>query len=388
MVVVDTDTRWRPAEEAYARTRRAAEQLATANPSLVYKKIDSTLRGNLGAEIDAVMDAFHLQVALIAPAFPRTGRTTLDGSQYLNGVPVNETEIGRDPKTPVTTAVIKELLAAQSRRPVASVTLAQLRDAGAVELVRDLVDAGTALIVCDATEEEDLRRVAAAGRELAVMPLWVGSAGLADVLPAVLGFTPARAAAAISMGLGSGPVLLVVGSVSSVSRRQLAQVLGRQGVTGVAADALSLVSGGAAGEAEVARCVAEGVGALRGGQDLALYSSVDDEAVARAQAVGREQGLTPKDTSERVAAGLALIAERVCREVTPGGLVLTGGDTALAVCRALGATGIDLVREVEPGIPLGRMVGPRAYGAVTKAGAFGTDQALMLAIDALKGPGR
>lgn len=387
VVVVDTDTRWRPAQQAYARTRRVAEQLAAANPSLVYKKVDSTLRGNLGAEIEAVMDAFHLRAALIAPAFPRIGRTTLDGRQYLHGVPVNETEAGRDPKTPVTTAVIKDLLASQSRRPVANVPLAQLRAAGAAEHVRALVDSGASLLVCDAVEEEDLRRVAAAGRELGVMPLWVGSAGLADVLPGTLGLAPTRGAVEIAAEPAGGPVLLVVGSVSSVSRRQLYKVLGRHGVTGIEVDTVKLVSGGAARDGEVARCVTEGFAALQDGQDVAIYTSVADAAIARSQAVARKQGLTAQAASEQVAAGLGMIAGGICREMLPGGLVLTGGDTALAVCQALGVTGIDLIREVEPGIPLGRLVGPRPYAAVTKAGAFGSEQALVLAMDTLKGRG-
>jgi uncharacterized protein YgbK (DUF1537 family) len=71
-----------------------------------------------------------------------------------------------------------------------------------------------------------------------------------------------------------------------------------------------------------------------------------------------------------------------------GGLVMTGGDTARAVCRHLGATGVELISEVEPGVPLGRLVGRTQLLAVTKAGAFGSEQALLRAVDQLKGARR
>src|ERR671933_2238315 len=100
-LVVDTDSRALPAAAAYARVRQVADHLRTARPEHVYKKIDSTLRGNLGAEIDAVMDALDFRLAVVAPAFPALGRTTRHGRHHLHGRPVHETEIGRDPKTPV-----------------------------------------------------------------------------------------------------------------------------------------------------------------------------------------------------------------------------------------------------------------------------------------------
>ncbi len=78
-------------------------------------------------------------------------------------------------------------------------------------------------------------------------------------------------------------------------------------------------------------------------------------------------------------------AQRACREFDLGGLFLTGGETALAVCRALGATEIDILGELEAGIPWGRLAGGIAPGlqVVTKAGGFGRSDSLVHVLDAL-----
>lgn len=75
------------------------------------------------------------------------------------------------------------------------------------------------------------------------------------------------------------------------------------------------------------------------------------------------------------------------QETALQGVILTGGDTAKAVCRHLGVSGIQLLREVEPGIPLGRLVGDTPLPVVTKAGAFGSELSLSHAKTALKGEG-
>ena len=77
-----------------------------------------------------------------------------------------------------------------------------------------------------------------------------------------------------------------------------------------------------------------------------------------------------------------------CTAVLVGGLVLTGGDTALAVARRLGATGLRVEDEIEAGVPIGRLLGPHPYRIVTKAGGFGSPGVLQAACEALAGSRR
>ncbi|HEX5808393.1 MAG TPA: four-carbon acid sugar kinase family protein, partial [Anaerolineales bacterium] len=116
VISVDTDSRSLSAELAYAKVGLATQQLAAEGWTHFYKSVDSTLRGNLGAEIEAVLDVVRPDCAVIAPAFPKYGRTTVDGVQYLHGRPLHETEFGTDPTAPVKDADIARRLAEGSRR--------------------------------------------------------------------------------------------------------------------------------------------------------------------------------------------------------------------------------------------------------------------------------
>ena len=68
--------------------------------------------------------------------------------------------------------------------------------------------------------------------------------------------------------------------------------------------------------------------------------------------------------------------------------MLTGGDTAVHVARRLGATGLLVEDELEPGVVLGRLIGPHPFRIVTKAGGFGSPDALRRATAALAAGGR
>lgn len=76
-------------------------KISRYNIKCVYKKIDSTLRGNLGAEIKAVADVFKPDIVIIAPAYPANQRITIGGYHLLEGKPIELTEIANAPKTPV-----------------------------------------------------------------------------------------------------------------------------------------------------------------------------------------------------------------------------------------------------------------------------------------------
>lgn len=396
---VDTDSRALPPQEAHAVVLEAAERVAGAGFRHIYKKLDSTLRGNPGAEIDAVLDAVSFDFALVAPAFPRLGRTTEAGRHYVNGIPVDQTEIARDPRRPVRESYVPALLAEQSRRRVGLLGLEAVRGgAGAVMArVAELMAGGTKLIVSDALTDQDLAAVAAALAGGPWRVLWAGSAGLAEFLPTLLGAAgvpadPAPGATApptpgtpAAPGPSGRPVLLVAGSVSGKTREQVGLLRDSLAITTVELTPAAILPDGARREAELGRCADQLVAALDAGSDAVLTTAGSPEAVQSAQAEGEALGLSPTAVAERVAASLGAVTAAVVERCGLSGLVLTGGDTAKAVCRRLGVTGLELIRELEAGVPLSRLVGRVRLPAVTKAGAFGQTDTLLRAVQALKG---
>jgi uncharacterized protein YgbK (DUF1537 family) len=334
VIVVNTASRALGAEEAYAHVRRAAEQVRAAGAEVHYKKIDSTLRGPLGAEIDAVLDASGATLAVVCPAYPANGRVLRRGTLLVEGTPVAQTAAGRDPLAPVQESHLPSLLAAQTRRNVGHIERpgGGQRTAHLREALQAQVDGGAGVVVCDAEDEADLEAIALAG---AAHEGWllVGSAGLAR--PA------ARALAARS----GRQVLLVCGSLHPAARRQMRRV---QDVWG------------------------SQVAVLATAEDV-------DERVGSTLAV-------------------ELLAQEahawLLREAPQGlflaGIIVTGGDTLFALLGALGARAVDLEREVAPGLPLGRIVGGPWAGTplVSKAGGFGGEEILVDTVQVLKGSHR
>lgn len=360
VLAVDTDSRREPEGEAVRRARAAAERAARDGARALYRKIDSTLRGHVGPELAATLAAWaaarrERPLGLLAPAFPGTARTTVGGRVLVKGVPLAETEVWRDARMAVPAEPVEQLRAAGLRADV--VPLAEVRagpDALAGALERRAA-AGTDAVVCDAETEEDLAALARAGARLARPVVWTGSAGLARHLPAALRLAPSAAGAARPRPPAAGAVVVVVGSRSSVAREQARVLAAEPGVTRVVLEPRVLL----AGEGTPGWPAGELGRALAGGDDVL--------AVVGEEPVGTERG------PELAAAAARLVAPHAARL---RGIVATGGDVARALLAALGATGVHLAGEVEPGVPLGVADSAPALGVVTKAGAFGTPATL------------
>lgn len=107
-LVVDTETRHLTAEQAAARVEALARR--AGGPSLIYKKTDSTLRGNIAAELGALHRVFPDYRLVYVPAYPALGRTVRHGELYVDGAPVHRTVFAADPLNPITSSRIDSVL--------------------------------------------------------------------------------------------------------------------------------------------------------------------------------------------------------------------------------------------------------------------------------------
>src|SRR5918911_338251 len=183
VLALDTDSRAVSAEEAARRARAAARDAWSHGARTLYKKIDSTLRGHVGEEVAAALAAAkesgRRAVVIAAPAFPALGRTTWGGRVFVDGVPLERTEVWRKSGMIGPADIAGQLRACG------------LHVAGAdLEAVRSETLPRADVIVCDADREEDLRHVAQAGARLDAAVIWVGSGGLARHLPPALKLEP------------------------------------------------------------------------------------------------------------------------------------------------------------------------------------------------------
>src|SRR5205807_3299265 len=174
--------------EAASRVSGVLDDLRSGWSGIVLKKIDTGLRGPIGAEIDAAMDVLGVTDAFVLPAIPEVGRTTEQGRQMIGGVPVHRTAFARDPQNPIRDASVPAAVEATSRRRGAVIGLGAIRGRDDFDDALEGARAGgAAIFVCDAETDADLER---AVRRLLSRPrplLLVGSTGLARALRPALG---------------------------------------------------------------------------------------------------------------------------------------------------------------------------------------------------------
>ncbi|WP_448191046.1 four-carbon acid sugar kinase family protein [Azospirillum sp. sgz301742] len=372
-VALDLDTRRLAGEAAAALNVDAVRRLHTPGVAL-YKKIDSTLRGNWAAETAAVHAALAgvdgaALLAVVAPAFPATGRTTRQGRMLVKGTPLEETEIWRNEGIAGVADLPALLRAAGLKAELASLDLIRRGEAAVRKALSGWLGEGVDALACDAETEEDLATLARATAAVRQRVFWVGSAGLARHLPGALGLARESALPEPAVPNPLDPVLTIVGSLSGVARAQAQELARVHGVRSLCIDPHLLRLG--PGTAEWGHAERDLREALASGDDLLLMTETGPSADLR-------EGHT-----------LAVALGRLVHEQAPriGGLIMTGGETARAVLAALGIGAIRLLGEVEPGVPLGLAEGARSIPLITKAGAFGTPETLVRCRERLRATG-
>ncbi len=362
---VDADTRGLNAKRAVWETAMLMRRYMSSREQIVFKKLDSTLRGNVGAELAAVLTTQrsvasqqeHV-VAVLAPAFPANGRTTRQGKQLLNGKPLEEMEIWKREGKRGNSYIPAMLEEAGMRSAVLSLDLIRASN-GSLHKEMAKMAQGIDVVVCDAETDQDLQAIAKATAELGHATVWAGSAGLAYHLPKAVAHT-AQASVKNDQPLTSGPILFVVGSSAAVSREQVRTLASSPEVNTITIPPSDLL----AGQQSPKRREHER-------QLKAAFDAKRDVVVL----LGTEDKL-------KIDAG-RLLSSALAQMVLPhadkvGALVMTGGETARLVLQTWGVTGLRLVKELEPGLPFSLTENwGRRLPVITKAGDFGNPKTLL-----------
>jgi len=349
--VRNTQSRTLSGDEA-RRTVHAALAGAAAEPAVVLKKIDTALRGHVGAELDAAMDAAGAAEAFVLPAIPAVNRTTVGGVQLIDGVPVHRTAFADDPLHPITCSDVAAHAERGTPRRCRSLLLESVRaPAGLQAAIEQGRRDGCTTFVCDAATDDDLDGALAVLLERPRPIVLAGSLGLGRALRRRL-VVPAVSPAA-SLGRPGAPALVVVGSAHPMARRQ------RQALDAPTAYVL--------GDREDAAATGRrAAGTLAAGGTAVLCTPPD---------VGERDSAQVLDAIAR--AVVACVA--ACR---PAALALVGGETAHAVLRALEQPAIRVVTALEPLIVGGELAGGALAGTpvATKGGSSGDAGSLARAL--------
>lgn len=354
VLVLDAETRHLTPEAAYGVVRRAVEGALAAGFTHIYKKTDSALRGNVGAELAAVLDGAGAESLAFLPALPKMDRITRGGIHYIAGVPVAESVFGQDPFEPVTVSSVSEIIGAQTDR---AVVLHGLGETGA--------ERRPGIQVYDAETDRDLMDIGLGlGRE--GLRLSAGCAGFAAALAELLDLrgTPPALPDLV-------PALFVAcGSVNPVTLRQMAEAEAH----GFPHIHLSPEQKLEASWLETPECAADTAAWLEAaGRKRRFILDVNDPAGRDdTDRYAKERGLTTEDLRRRISAQLG----RLVRLLLDGGLdatiLCTGGDTLLALMGAVKVAELIPVCELDTGAVLTDFVYQgKTYHIISKSGGFG-----------------
>lgn len=381
-IVIDTNSRALSREQAISITTESAKFIQKLSYKHVYKKMDSTLRGHIGYELQAVGDILEPDFIVIVPAFPEMGRMTRQGYHYIYEKLISETEISKDPKHPVTESHIPSLIEQQTGEKAGLLTKEDLENE---KQFRDKLSALRAenirMICCDAETEKDLKMIAMKFIEETNHIIWAGSAGLAEVLPEILGIEKEKQNISYER---SSFAMTVCGSLSEKTQNQINYALRQKGVEGIKLNPLHLFQKDWKAHKETYQKTCMEI--LADDKDIVLYVPSSEEVRNQVKETGIKQGLSNNEIGETISDRMAeLVVDVKSQFPKLDRFVLTGGDTAKAITQKLGAIGLHLIKQLEPGIPLVSLIGENESLVVTKAGAFGKEDSIYHAMVELKG---
>jgi uncharacterized protein YgbK (DUF1537 family) len=345
VVVVNSESRHVAPAEAARRVRHIAELGLRSGARHFFKKTDSTLRGNVGAELKALLHATGEKQIPFVPAFPETGRTTRDGIHYVHGIPIAETEFANDPLSPVRQSEVARVLRANANLRVNNANLDNVHLSSDAECV-----------VFDCESRANLQALARAFAKKDQLRVLCGSAAFAEELPNILDL-PKRPSRPVEL---RGPLLCINGSLNPKSLEQVAV---------------------AKSQFHSIRLTPEQL--LRGstniqyppGTNVLIHSATSSRDLASFSTAAEEVGMSRSD--------LHLVAAnshgRIAQHALTGGefktLIVFGGDTLMGIARALNWSAFIPRGELEPGVTVAMPKGSETC-VISKAGGFGDAEVL------------
>lgn len=382
-VIYPTDSRGIDGELAYNRVKNVCSLLKSDSVVVYSKRIDSTLRGNLGRETDAMLDELGEDyVAIVAPCFPSSGRIVIGGYMLVGGIPLHKTNIALDPKTPVTISEVEKLFKAQSHYSVSAIHMSDMMNGKhyLADRIKEKVKEGNRIITLDCVTQEDLDLIADA--------VITSKLKIVAVDPGVFTATLARKLITPSGKKEKKRILAVVGSVNSNTREQMEELWLSQRTHNVFVHTKELLESEERRQAEVKRVIDEILEAA----DKNLISTVTGDGIYPENRIDftpymEKYQCSMDDVTGKINSSFAEIAYGIFEKNSEfKALYTSGGDITVSVCKKFQVAGLNLMDEVLPLAAYGNFLKGEFEGThiITKGGSQGNRDAINQCITYLK----
>jgi uncharacterized protein YgbK (DUF1537 family) len=388
VLVINTESRHVSNQEAYRKVKKAVRNLLRlAESGLMnevsgeggtrrisfYKKTDSLLRGNVGIELKALREAVSSPHLMFVPAFPKTGRTTRGGIQFVGGIPIHKSSFARDRLNPIPESDVSVIVKRGSplvRTVTVGTEQIQSRSVSFTERANGEPgkEAGTVYIF-DAVTDDHLKDAGQVLKERGLLRVTAGCAGFAGVLPELLEL-PRRI---LVKPILKAPLLVLCGSLTDLSRKQV-EYAARKGFAkkalGIEEKLLPDLSSTDLGRA----IVSDVVNRLNRGQHCIIATAEANRK--REQAFAKSNEIDRNKIPSHIATNLAGLVHTILKRIPLSTLVIFGGDTTMALLKTLGIEFLTPLEEIAPGVPVS-VSSERNLCLVTKSGGFGGEDVLI-----------
>ncbi|MDI3547072.1 MAG: D-threonate/D-erythronate kinase [Halanaerobiales bacterium] len=376
VLVVDTETRDLSEDQAGQIISKAVERLQLENRSdiLFYKKIDSTLRGNIGKEIEVLMELLNKDLCIISPSFPHNKRITAGGYLLVNNEPLGTSQYFSGQLEPWEGTYIPHFIQQQTQLPVGLIELKDVMK-GETEILNRLeilYKEGKKIIIIDAVIEHHLKEIMNSSRKFQGSILYCGSAGLANYL---VDLNEVKKRKIKKLSSCNQPILTVIGTRNKIMEKQIEYYREMMSVSYLKIDLKGVLRNKRSVFLEYKD---QAIRAIKGGKHLILHPDPIYNGEGGANNLIKKEQISFRELEVIIRDFLARLTATIVRTAGVENLILTGGDTAIGVCKELGINSLIILDELLPGIPLS-FANNKHYKnikLITKAGGFGGEDTL------------
>ena len=374
---ISTESRNVEREVALERVVEVSKKLKeNLNVEKFYKKIDSTLRGNTGVEIVAMLEAIGKDIAIVAPAYIEEKRTTIGAYQLLDGNVIERTQVALDPKAPIYESYIPDILArdlnSQIKELIGTIGLNVItKGAGPIALkINELAQMGKKIIVADAMSNTDLEQIALAIDKSQFNILPCGSAGLANAMNKIQEEKEKEL-----LQIPKLPKFIVSGSATQLTLKQVAKLKEeKKEIFFIDLEIKDIIHG--LDEEAMANIVKN----LNNGVDVAIHSSYINKEILDENDLNQliDAGIAKAEFPSKITDFLADLVEKI-ESLCDFILILVGGETSYKCANKINSVYLNILDAILPAVPL--CIDKNDKFIVTKSGNFGTVDTLVQIVD-------
>jgi len=381
-ITIPTNSRADEKSVAYEKVNRLGKFFKNQTTCTFNKRVDSTLRGNVGTEIDALLDAFdEKRIAFVVAAYPASKRVCIGGFMLVDGVLLQNTSVAKDPKTPVTQSRVKGIIEEQSKRKVGEIFLDTI-EKGTLEILQKvdaLVAEGVEIIVFDALTDEQIDKIASAVHNYSVPYITVGPGPFVKAI--------SKCKSNLNHMALDNKILMVIGSVTELTRQQIHYLMVKENVLYQHLDALTLLE--RYDDDAYIESVSEQIKAHTNGYEMVCVTTTDiyEDYLINLKSEADKRNIDIEAASARINQALAKITKNIIvSDQRFRGLFSSGGDTTVAITDIFGGRALEISGEILPLAVYGVLYNDsgKVINIATKGGLIGDKDGLYKCVNHLR----